>query len=153
MSQNCSSVASGVRGRLAAHTSTFATEGTNIVRHRLTDDQWECIQHVLPPPARTGRPPRDRRTVIDGILWILRAGSPWRDLPKELSPWQTVWRLFDKWNKDGTLDKTSTTCGRHVSTPATSTGSCGASTARSSGLTVVRPEVVFVARRSARPAG
>jgi transposase len=42
--------------------------------------------------------------VLDGILWILRTGSPWRDLPDALGPWQTVWRLFDQWNGDGTLE-------------------------------------------------
>ena len=76
-----------------------------MVRHRLTDDQWECIADIFPAPAQTGRPPRDRRMVIDGILWILRTGSPWRDLPKEFGPWATVWDLFDKWNADGTLDE------------------------------------------------
>jgi len=43
--------------------------------------------------------------IVDGILWILRTGSPWRDLPKEFGPWQTVWRLFDEWNDDGTLQE------------------------------------------------
>jgi len=74
-------------------------------RHRLTNDQWDCIKDLFPEPARTGRPPRDRRTVVDGILWILRTGSPWRDLPEELGPWSTVWDLFDKWNEDGMLDE------------------------------------------------
>jgi len=41
---------------------------------------------------------------MNGILWILRTGSPWRDLPPAFGPWQTVWRLFDQWNHDGTLD-------------------------------------------------
>jgi transposase len=41
---------------------------------------------------------------MDGILWILRTGSPWRDLPSAFGPWKTVWRLFDQWNHDGTLD-------------------------------------------------
>jgi len=41
---------------------------------------------------------------LDGILWILRTGSPWRDLPEEFGPWQTVWGSFNKWNADGTLD-------------------------------------------------
>ncbi len=76
-----------------------------MVRHRLTDEQWECIADVFPPPARTGRPPKDRRTIIDGILWILRTGAPWRDLPQEFGPWATVWDLFDKWNGNGTLDE------------------------------------------------
>jgi transposase len=76
-----------------------------MARHRLTDDQWECIKELFPPPARTGRPPCDRRNVVDGILWILRTGSPWRDLPDEFGRWSTVWDLFDKWNSDGTLDE------------------------------------------------
>jgi transposase len=70
----------------------------------LTDREWELIRDTFPPPARTGRPPRDRRQVVDGILWILRTGAPWRDLPEEFGPWGTVWDLFDKWNGDGTLD-------------------------------------------------
>lgn len=76
-----------------------------MIRHRLTDEQWECIADVFPTPARTGRPPKDRRTIIDGILWILRTGAPWRDLPEEFGSWSTVWDLFDKWNGDGTLDE------------------------------------------------
>ena len=75
-----------------------------MVRLLLTDDEWDLIKDVFPKPAATGRPPRDPRTIIDAILWILRAGSPWRDLPEEFGPWQTVWRLFDKWNSNGTLD-------------------------------------------------
>ena len=54
--------------------------------------------------AQTGRPPRDRRTIVNAILWILKTGSPWRDLPKEYQPWSTVWDLFDEWNDNGLLD-------------------------------------------------
>ncbi len=75
-----------------------------MVRHRLTDEQWALIADLFPPPKRTGRPPRDRREIVDAILWIMRAGSPWRDLPEEFGPWGTVWDLFDTWNADGTLD-------------------------------------------------
>jgi transposase len=42
---------------------------------------------------------------MDGILWILRTGAPWRDLPEEYGPWGTVWDLFDTWNHDGTLSE------------------------------------------------
>ena len=76
-----------------------------MIRHRLTDEQWEQIEDVFPPPGRMGRPTRDRRDVVDGVLWILRTGSPWRDLPDALGPWQTTWHLFNQWNQDGTLDK------------------------------------------------
>jgi transposase len=75
-------------------------------RHRLTDEQWELIADVFPPPAKTGRPRTDRRTVVDGILWILRTGAPWRDLPEdEFGPWETIYGLYDAWNADGTLDE------------------------------------------------
>lgn len=76
-----------------------------MVRHQLTDEQWNLIADVFPPPAKTGRPQRDRREILDAIFWILRTGSPWRDLPQEYHPWKTVWDLFDQWNADGTLDE------------------------------------------------
>ncbi len=50
-----------------------------MLRHRLTDEQWLRIKDVFGQPAATGRPPRDRRDIIDGILWVLRTGAPWRD--------------------------------------------------------------------------
>jgi transposase len=78
-------------------------EGLPMSRLRLTDEAWELLADVFPEPAATGRPRRDPRTVLDGILWVLRTGAPWRDLPEEFGPWQTVWRLFDQWNAQGTL--------------------------------------------------
>jgi transposase len=79
-------------------------EGERMARLLLSDDEWEAIADLFAAPASTGRPPSDRRMIFNGILWILRTGSPWRDLPEEFGPWQTVWRLFDQWNDDGTLD-------------------------------------------------
>ena len=76
-----------------------------MTRHRLTDNQWKRIADLFPPPARTGRPPADRRMVVDGILWIQRTGAPWRDLPEdEYGPWETIYGIFNAWNADGTLD-------------------------------------------------
>lgn len=77
-----------------------------MTRHRLTDEQWEMIADLFPPAAKTGRPPTDRRQVVDGILWIMHAGAPWRDLPEEeFGPWETVYGLFNAWNANGILDK------------------------------------------------
>lgn len=76
-----------------------------MLRHRLTDERWNLISDLFEPPKHTGRPPRDRRVIVDGILWILNTGAPWRDLPEDMGPWGTAWDLFDKWNGDGTLDR------------------------------------------------
>jgi transposase len=77
-----------------------------MARHRLTDKQWTLIADIFPAPAATGRPRTDRRLVVDGILWILQTGSPWRDLPEdEYGPWETIYGLFNAWTADGTLDE------------------------------------------------
>ncbi len=71
-------------------------------RHELTDDQWQQLAPLLPPrrPA-TGRPATDHRTVLNGILWVLRTGAPWRDLPERYGPWQTVDSRFRRWRDTG----------------------------------------------------
>lgn len=74
-----------------------------MLRHRLTDEQWQLIADLFPQPKATGRPRSDPRTMIDGILWVLNTGVQWRDLPAEFGPKSTVWDHFDRWNADGTL--------------------------------------------------
>jgi len=76
-----------------------------MARHKISNEQWELIADEFGSAKSTGRPPVERRTVLNGIFWIMRTGSPWRDLPDEFGAWQTVWRLFNQWNGDGTLDK------------------------------------------------
>ena len=72
-------------------------------RRELSDAQWEKLEPHLPPQQpRTGRPNKDHRPIINGILWQLRTGAPWRDLPKKFGPWQTVYSRFRKWTDDGT---------------------------------------------------
>ncbi len=71
-------------------------------RHELMDEQWALIEPLVPlSNARTGRPPRDRRILLNGIFWILHTGAPWRDLPERFGPWQTVYHHFAKWRRDG----------------------------------------------------
>ena len=76
-------------------------------REELSDEQWAIIEPLLGKmPRRTdgrGRPWRDNREVINGILWILRTGAPWADLPERFPPYQTCHRRFQIWVKDGTL--------------------------------------------------
>ena len=73
----------------------------------LTDEQWAVLEPLFPdPPKRTdgrGRPRRQAREVIGGILWILRTGAPWVDLPSRYPPYQTCHRRFQEWARDGTL--------------------------------------------------
>ena len=78
---------------------------TRLLRHRLSDPQWELIADLFPTNSfKTGRRPRDRRLMLDAIFWVLRTGAPWRDLPECFGPWSTAWDFFDKWTKDATFD-------------------------------------------------
>jgi transposase len=72
-------------------------------RHALSDDHYRLIEPLLPTNDRPGHPWKDHRVVIDGILWVLHTGAPWRDLPRPTyGPWQTVYERFSRWTKDGT---------------------------------------------------
>jgi transposase len=73
----------------------------------LTDDQWEFIGPFLPELPRRkdgrGRPWRENRAVFNGILWILRTGAPWADLPNRYPSYQTCHRRFQRWVRSGVL--------------------------------------------------
>jgi len=72
----------------------------------LTDAQWALIEPHIPPEPGGGRPRKtDERDVLDAILYILRTGCQWRYLPSDFPPRSTVWRYFDRWRRDGTLDR------------------------------------------------
>ena len=73
----------------------------------LTEEQWAVVGPLIgEPPRRSdgrGRPWRDRRAVLDGVLWVLRTGAPWKDLPPRYPPYQTCHRRFQAWVRDSTL--------------------------------------------------
>jgi transposase len=75
----------------------------------LTDEQWNVLKPLLPvPPKRAdgrGRPPTDPRAVLNGILWILRTGAQWNELPETYPPKSTCHRWFQRWSRDGTFGK------------------------------------------------
>jgi transposase len=72
-------------------------------RHDLSDAQWAVLAAVLPAASVRGRPLKwSRRQLIDGIRWRIRVGAPWRDVPAEYAPWQTLYWLFRRWQRDGT---------------------------------------------------
>jgi len=73
----------------------------------LTDVQWELLKPLVEPKTpgkRRGRPWRDTRQVLEGVLWILRTGAQWAELPKDkFPPYQTCHRRFQRWVREGTL--------------------------------------------------
>lgn len=68
----------------------------------LSDEQWRLIEKLLPEENYYGRPRTSRRLILDAILYWNRTGCQWRYLPREFGPWQTVYRVFRTWVKDGT---------------------------------------------------
>jgi transposase len=74
-------------------------------RGELTDRAWAVIEPLLPPQQGGGRRWRDHRQVLNAILWKLRTGAPWRDLPERYGPWKTAHERLRLWTKDGTWDK------------------------------------------------
>jgi len=74
----------------------------------LTQEQWNVVATLLPADPvrkdRRGRPWSDRRQVLDGALWILRTGAPWKDLPRRYGPPSTVHRRFQNWVRAGVLE-------------------------------------------------
>jgi transposase len=72
-------------------------------RADLTDAQWAALEPLLPIGRKPGRPPKwTKRQLINGIRWRIRVGAPWRDIPLVYGPWQTVYGLFRRWQRDGT---------------------------------------------------
>ena len=71
----------------------------------LTDAQWEELEPLLPADKTRGHPRTvDLREVVNGILYVLRGGIPWRLMPHDLPPWGTVWWYFRKWRDNGTWE-------------------------------------------------
>ncbi len=73
----------------------------------LTDEQWEVLEPLISDHFRRtggrGRPWRDSRDVLNGILWVLRTGAPWHELPERYPPYQTCHRRFQRWVEAGVL--------------------------------------------------
>ncbi len=70
--------------------------------HEISDTQWERVLPLLPPQRpKTGRPALDHRRVVNGILWVLGTGRPWRGLPAPYGSWRTVYSRFRRWQDAG----------------------------------------------------
>jgi len=74
----------------------------------LIDAQWAVLEPTFRPgrrPDGRGRPWTDPRAVMNGVLWVLRTGAPWHDLPSRYPPYQTCHRRFQLWQRSGRLDR------------------------------------------------
>ncbi len=68
----------------------------------MSDEEWSLFEHFISAVrAPNGRKPSNHRLVLDGIFWIARTGSPWRDLPEEFGKWSSVYRQFRRWTLAG----------------------------------------------------
>jgi|SRR5690554_4290002 transposase len=75
-----------------------------MAKKELTEEQWQKIEPLLPKPKKSrkgGRPPADNRACLEGILWVLRSGARWQDLPKEYPSASTCWRRLQAWEERG----------------------------------------------------
>lgn len=73
-----------------------------IRRHELTDQEWDALKELL-PTGRRGRPREDDRRLLNGIVWKIRTGSAWRDVPERYGSWQSLYTRFRRWALDGTF--------------------------------------------------
>lgn len=72
-----------------------------MVRKVIDDEMWSQLEPLLPPPK--GRHGQDDRLFLEAIAWIIRTGSPWRDMPEVFGPWKTHYNRFNRWSKKGHL--------------------------------------------------
>ena len=84
----------------------------------VSDEQWGLLEPLLPRlPRRAdgrGRPWKDSRMVLNGILWVLRTGAPWHDLPLRYGAYQTVHRRFQSWVRDGVIEQVLLAVAKHL---------------------------------------
>ena len=74
-----------------------------MLRKVIDDSMWERLSQLLPSPK--GRHGKDDRLFIEGVCWILRTGSPWRDLPPDYGHWKSVYNRYNRWVKKGHFDE------------------------------------------------
>ena len=75
-------------------------------RELLNDVQWERIAPLLPgKPGDPGRSGEDNRLFVEAVLWLVRTGAPWRDLPAHFGKWGSVWKRFRRWAQKGVFER------------------------------------------------
>jgi transposase len=75
-------------------------------RHELTEAQWQRIEPLLPGKVSDpGRTAADNRRFVNAVLYVLKTGIPWADLPERFGPCNTVWKRYDRWCKAGVWER------------------------------------------------
>ena len=83
--------------------SSLTTDRHIMNRTTLSEETWNKLKPLLPGnPGNRGRPFKNHRPVLEGILWVLRTGAPWRDLPRYFCAWNTAYTRFRRWTLDST---------------------------------------------------
>ena len=72
-------------------------------RFELGDEEWDLIVPHIPITTGRGGRLKEPRKMLNGMFWVLRTGTSWRELPDRYGPWQTVYHWFNRWRRDGTL--------------------------------------------------
>jgi transposase len=77
-----------------------------LIRRRLTNDRWDRVEKLCPGrEGDKGRRGADNRLFLEAVLWILRTGAPWRDLPPEFGNWNSQYQRFRRWAKKGVWER------------------------------------------------
>jgi putative transposase len=106
----------------------------------LSNDEWECLQLYVPAPNKRGRPrTHDTREILNAIFYVLKSGCPWRLLPKDLPPWESVYWWFRRWRMDGTFERLNASLRERVRRrlgrdPLPSAGIADSQSAKSTGV-------------------
>ena len=74
-------------------------------RYELTDAEWDALSRYLPSTLTGGRPREDDRRVMNGIVWKIRSGVPWREVPDRYGSWRSIYMGFRRWARDGTFTR------------------------------------------------
>lgn len=88
-----------------AHADVMRRREDSARNATITDRQWEALKDSLPAQPRRGRPRADDRRTLDGVLYVLRNGCRWEDMPRTFGSAVTCWRRFSRWEADGTWER------------------------------------------------
>jgi len=107
--------------RRARERATLAAPSVilTLPRGEVSDAEWERVRPLLPPQKpHTGRPRHEHRTVLGGILWVLRTAAPWREMPARFGKWDTAYARYRLWRKQGLWQRISAALGPTAAPPS-----------------------------------